>query len=109
MCFENGQGVTKDLVKAVEYYTLAANQGNAITQYKIGIRISIKLMIFILISCLLLNIGFCYKNGKGVTQDLVKAVEYYTLAANQGNDVAQYNLGIRISIKIIILSLISCL
>ena len=38
----------------------------------------------------------CYKNGEGVTKNLVKAVEFYTLAANQGNSDAQLNLGMKI-------------
>ena len=44
-----------------------------------------------------------YEHGKGVTKDLAKAVEYYTLAANQGNASAQFSLGIWKSIKILIL------
>ena len=43
---------------------------------------------------LLCNTGRCYEYGIGVTKDLVKAVEYYTLAANQGYAAAQNNLGI---------------
>src|SRR5689334_7955004 len=61
--YEYGKGVAKDLEKAVEFYTLAANQANAAAQYRLGI---------------------CYQNGKGVVQDLKKAVEFYTLAANKG-------------------------
>ncbi len=44
-CYDNGQGVAKDLSKAVEFYTLAANQGNAFAQF---------------------NLGYCYYNGEGV-------------------------------------------
>ena len=43
---------------------------------------------------LLCNTGWCYEYGIGVTKDLVIAVEYYTLAANQGHANAQNNLGI---------------
>ena len=88
-CYQNGEGVEKDLKKAVQYYTLAANQEHANAR------------------C---NLGRCYQNGKGVEKDLQKAVEYYTLAANQedaetqnraicengegvGNADAQCNLG----------------
>ena len=35
-----------------------------------------------------------YKNGRGVRQDYVKALEWYTKAANQGDAQAQYNLGL---------------
>ena len=48
------------------------------------------------------NVGVCFKNGQGVTKDLVKAVEYYTLAANLGYAAAQNNLGICRCIEIII-------
>jgi hypothetical protein len=37
--------------------------------------------------------GFCYENGNGVTKDLVEAVRWYTLAADQKDPVAQFNLG----------------
>jgi TPR repeat protein len=39
------------------------------------------------------RLGWMYDNGKGVTQDYSKAAHYYTLAANQGFDAAQKNLG----------------
>ena len=42
----------------------------------------------------MMNVGLCYEYGIGVTKDLVKAVEYYTLAANQGYAAAQISLGI---------------
>lgn len=34
-----------------------------------------------------------YHEGKGVTQDYAKAIEYYTLSANQNNSYGQNNLG----------------
>ena len=37
--------------------------------------------------------GVCYNYGFGVTQDMQKAVEWYTKAAEQGHAAAQYNLG----------------
>ena len=71
--YETGTGVPKDYKKAIEYYTLSANQGNADAQN---------------------NLGNMYKNGRGVPkQDYIKAIEYYTLSANQENAVAQYELG----------------
>ncbi|AUJ70629.1 tetratricopeptide repeat protein [Pseudoalteromonas sp. NC201] len=50
-------------MKAVEYYQLAAEQGNARAQ------------------C---NLGVMYEKGKGVAQSDEKAVKYYQLAAGQG-------------------------
>ena len=40
------------------------------------------------------NLGYCYKNGKGVEQNCDAAVEWYIKAASQGNVTAQYNLAI---------------
>ena len=72
-CFKDGKGVGKDLAKAVEWFTKAAEQGNADAQY---------------------NLGMCYQDGKGVEQDLKKAVEWYTKAAEQNNATAQYMLAL---------------
>lgn len=65
-------GVTKDLVKAVEYFTKAAEQGHASAQA---------------------DLGDCYYNGNGVYEDNDKAVEWYRKAAEQGNASGQYGLG----------------
>ena len=70
--YQNGRGVTKDYKKAVEWYTKAAEQGNAQGQF---------------------NLGYMYRNGKGVTKDDKKAVEWYTKSAEQGNAHGQNNLG----------------
>ena len=65
-------GVTKDLKKAVEYFTKAAEQGHASAQA---------------------DLGDCYYNGNGVYEDNDKAVEWYRKAAEQGNASGQYGLG----------------
>jgi TPR repeat protein len=70
--FGNGQGVEQSYEKAVEYYTMAAEQGHPCGQ------------------CIL---GSMFYNGQGVEQSYEKAVEYYTMAAEQGHPVAQCNLG----------------
>ncbi len=59
--------------EAVRLYSLAAEQGDVAAQF---------------------NLGFCYKNGEGVKQDLTEAVRLYSLAAKQGNAAAQFNLGL---------------
>ncbi len=51
----------------------AADQGNADTQY---------------------NLGLMYNNGIGVTQDYAEAMKWYRKAADQGNAKAQSNLGL---------------
>ena len=38
------------------------------------------------------NVGECYRDGIGATKDLVKAREWYTKAAAQGNTDAQIDL-----------------
>ena len=39
------------------------------------------------------NLGSCYADGYGISQDDAKAVYWFTKAAEQGVDYAQYNLG----------------
>ena len=39
------------------------------------------------------DLGFMYFEGKGIRQDLEKAVYWFTKAAEQDNDSAQHNLG----------------
>ncbi len=65
-------GVTKDLKKAVEYFTKAAEQGHASAQA---------------------DLGDCYFYGYGVYKDSDKAVEWYRKAAEQGNAGGQSGLG----------------
>ena len=61
-CYYYGYGISKDLTKAIECYTKAANQGDAKAQY---------------------NLGLCYYYGQGVSQDYEKAFHWYEKAANQ--------------------------
>ena len=70
-CYEYGDGVTKDLAKAVEWYRKSAEQGNADAQ------------------C---NLGYCYEKGRGVTKNIKTALQWYRKAAAQGNDRAKNNL-----------------
>ena len=70
--YKNGRSVEQDYKKALYYYQLAVDQGNAIAQT---------------------NLAFMYQNGKGIEQDYEKALHYYQLAADQGVSIAQNNLG----------------
>ncbi|EJK76763.1 hypothetical protein THAOC_01457 [Thalassiosira oceanica] len=65
-------GLQKDLRKAVELFTEAAELGSIEALY-----------------CL----GLAYYNGFGVQENRVKAYELFTKAAMQGHDVSRYNLG----------------
>ena len=62
-----------DYATALEEWTPLAEQGNAPAQN---------------------NLGFMYRNGRGVPQDDQTAVKWYTLAAEQGYALAQGNLGV---------------
>jgi hypothetical protein len=61
-----------DHEKAFEWWMKAAEQGLPHAQH---------------------NVGTCYEEGKGVSQDLFKAAEWYMKAAEQGYGLAQNNLG----------------
>jgi len=109
--YQTGQVVESDTKKAIEYYTKAANQGfdvaytnlaslyywkedykNAFEWYnkvitnaktKGGKPIGVQN-----------QIAYMYENGQGVERDLNKAFEWYTKSAEQGDEYAQYNLGV---------------
>jgi len=72
-CYKYGEGVKKDLAKAVDWLSKAAEQGYAPAQNALG---------------------FCYEFGDGVEKDLKKAIEWYTKAAEQGDARAQNNLAL---------------
>ena len=74
ICYFNGYGgLTKDEVKAVEWFQKAAEAGNATAMCSLGV---------------------CYEYGKGgLTKDTSKAVEWYQKAAEKGDDYAMCNLG----------------
>jgi hypothetical protein len=62
----------RDDEMAVKLYTVAADNGNADAQFKLG---------------------KMYNLGEGVKQDYAEAVRLYSLAAAQGHAVAQFKLG----------------
>lgn len=68
-----GRGVAQDYVEAARLYRIAAEQGDARAQLKLG---------------------FMFTNGQGVAQDPAEAARWYRLAAEQGNADAQFNLGL---------------
>lgn len=67
-----GKGCRRDLGKAVEYYSRAADAGSDEAQY---------------------NLGYCYEEGLGVFRSPAKAVKWYRRSAGLGNAKAQNNLG----------------
>ena len=60
--YDFGLGVKENDKEAVKWYRMAAEQGNAKSQYSLGI---------------------AYEQGNGVTRDLNEALKYYRLAAEQ--------------------------
>ena len=104
-CYKNGIGVEKDQVKAFEWFQKSAAQGHvrAIKQlihcYKNGI--GVEKNIQKVIECFekiiamgekdeIVNFGNFYEH---VVCNYEKAIYYYRMAAEQGDDVGQYNLG----------------
>ena len=71
--YETSYGVNKDEFKALEFYTKAANLGNAWAMH---------------------NIGCLYEKGTGVVQDYIKALEWHTKAANLGIADSMYRIGL---------------
>lgn len=65
--------ITVDVEKAVGFYKLAADYGNAIAQLKLAI---------------------CYAGSIGVSENDIEALKYFKLAADQGCAAAQCNLGL---------------
>ena len=63
ICLENGPGVAKDPVEAVNWYRKAAEQKDAQAEF---------------------NLGTCYANGDGVASSYVEAVKWFRKSADQG-------------------------
>jgi TPR repeat protein len=71
--YERGQGVDRDIRRALYWYRSAADLGFPGGQYAVGL---------------------AYRDGLGVRQDDAEAVKWLRLAAEQGHRRAQYNLGV---------------
>ena len=71
--YETGEAVPENDPKAVRWFRLAADQGDADAQS---------------------NLGVMYANGEGVLEDDPEAVKWLRLAADQGVAAAQFNLGV---------------
>ena len=68
----HGTGVKKNYEYALQWFELAAEQGNADAMF---------------------YIGEIYKNGKGVMKDINKAAVWYLKAAELDHTEAQFNIG----------------
>ena len=70
-CYEDGNDVDVDYVKAVEWYAKAAEQGNDLALYQLG--------------C-------CYYSGHGIPKDEEEAIKCFKRAVKLGNDKAKGTL-----------------
>jgi TPR repeat protein len=69
---DGGYGVPENDKTAVKWYTLAAEQGDTISQNRLA---------------------RMYADGEGVLENDKTAVKWYTLAAKQGHAMSQFSLG----------------
>jgi hypothetical protein len=74
--YQNGDGVPKDLGRALALYRKASDAGNAAAEF---------------------NLGYMYDLGTGVPQDRKVANEWYLKSANQGYAPAMLNVGMNIA------------
>lgn len=110
-CYAAGKGIPKSSEKAIHYYTLAANQNDALAQFSLAQYLLknkiheeqaihyLKLALqygqrspFLLASCEE-DLARCFESGIGVRKSAHKALYYYNLAAEHGNEFAQHRLG----------------
>ena len=93
---EHGYGVPKDMDKAMEWYGKAAEKGHVLSRRKIEERDSIESPFDGFMKKAeagdaqsMYMIGMCYESGVRVDKDTEKAREWYTKAAELGNDAAR--------------------
>ena len=103
-----GDGVAQDLAKSLQWYTLAAQQGNAKAQWNLAVlqtqdgtaRDPQQAALWCAKAAAQgfapaqATLGLMYVSGQGVEKDLNKALELLQQAALQGDTEAQYNLGV---------------
>jgi hypothetical protein len=68
LCYLDGDGVAKDYLEAVKWYSKADEQNNSYAQYELGL---------------------CYANGRGVAVDDMAAFQWWSKTAEQNNAKAQ--------------------
>jgi TPR repeat protein len=73
LAFEFGQGVAKDLRKAMEWYHMAADSGDPVAQT---------------------DLGYFYETGVSGARNLEEAAKWYLRAAVSGFTRAKFNLGV---------------
>jgi hypothetical protein len=66
--YQRGEGVARDDVVAMKWFTKSAEQGDAVGEFDLGV---------------------VYWSGTGVPKDLAKAAYWFQLSANQGHTEAE--------------------
>lgn len=109
LCYERGNGTTKDGKEAVKWFTHAAEKGSFEAQCNLGNLFFNGLLVtknlneafkFFKKSAdqgfarAQYNLGVCYHTGSGIEKNEGEAVKYYGLAAEQGFSLAQFYLGV---------------
>jgi TPR repeat protein/serine/threonine protein kinase len=107
--YQQGLGVDKDEVKAVEWFRKAADQGLAMAEANLGLmyhsgsgvqKDDAQAVQWYRkgaeqgSSPAETRLAFMYENGSGVDRDYAQAAQWYRKAAEQGNPRAQTNLGL---------------
>jgi TPR repeat protein len=104
-CYQNGQGVAKNIEEAIKWYREAAEQGYDGAQLQVGYLYESVKQDFNEAAKWYKksaeqgnataqgNLGWCYENGKGVAQNYTEAVKWYRKAAEQGDARGQNNVG----------------
>jgi TPR repeat protein len=107
--YRMGSGVKQDDAQAMHWYRKAADQGNALGQYNVGLIYERSRSLHDYKQSALwynkaaeqgvadaqLNLGMFYSTGNGVPVDAARALQLFQMAANQGNGHAQYELADR--------------
>ena len=94
MMFESGQGVLQNFDEAIKWYQLAASQGLTKAQEKLNLLVSKAAA-----AQVNFGLGVAFENGQGVPQDIMEAIRWYQLAADQGLIKAQEKLNLLLNKK----------
>ncbi|MBT3516725.1 MAG: hypothetical protein HN465_04000 [Nitrospina sp.] len=94
MMFESGQGVLQNFDEAIKWYQLAASQGLIKAQEKLNLLINKAAA-----AQVNFGLGVAFENGQGVPQDIMEAIRWYQLSADQGLIKAQEKLNLLLNKK----------
>ena len=111
MDYLNGNGISQDYAKALEWFEKSASENYAPAQDSIGCMYNnghcvdqdhFKAFEWFQKAANQnyhtgqVNLALMYKDGLGVAQDHIKALEWFQKAADQGDDIAKYNIDLLI-------------